>query len=172
MTDCIMDRGGVADKYIGDAIMASFGVPFPRSKKLDIKEDALNAVAACIDMHRRLEELNLRLKARGKPLIKFGIGLHTGPVVAGSVGGFRRVNYSVIGDTVNTASRLESTNKQLTADSAYRILVTEETFAYASDRYLGQQIGAIQLRGQTKQTFFINILSEQSQDLQLNVTKC
>ena len=163
MTDCIMDRGGVVDKYIGDAIMACFGVPFPRSQSSDVKQDALNAVAACIDMHRRLEELNQGLKVEGKPLIRFGIGLHTGPLVAGSVGGHRRVNYSVIGDTVNTASRLESMNKQLTGDSDYQILVTEETFALVSDRYLGQQVDAIQLRGKTNKTVIFNILGEKSQ---------
>ncbi len=130
--------------------MACFGVPFPRSKNLDIKEDAIDAVAACMDMHRRFNSSNQRLKAKGKPLIRFGIGLHTGPVVAGSLGGFRRVNYSVIGDAVNTASPLESANKKLTADSADRMLLGSETFAYASDRYLGQQVGAIELRGQTK----------------------
>lgn len=135
------------------------------------KEDAINAVAACIDMHRRLEGLNQKLKAKGKPLIRFGIGLHTGPVVAGSVGGHRRVNYSVIGDTVNTASRLESAIEELTADSAHLMLLGSETFAYGSDRYLGLQVGAIQLRGQTKETVVYNILSEKSQDLQLNVTK-
>ncbi|NEP43998.1 MAG: adenylate/guanylate cyclase domain-containing protein [Okeania sp. SIO2H7] len=159
----LMDRGGVVDKYIGDAIMACFGVPFPRSRNSDVQEDAINAVAACIDMHRRLEQLNRKLEAEGKALIRFGIGLHTGPLVAGSVGGHRRVNYSVIGDTVNTASRLESMNKQLTADSAYQILVTEETFSYVSDRYLGRQVDAIQLRGQTKKTVIFNILGEKSQ---------
>jgi len=170
MTDCIMDRGGVVDKYIGDAIMACFGVPFPRKVSSDCKEDAINAVAACIDMHRRLEQLNQELKAQGKALIRFGIGLHTGPLVAGSVGGHRRVNYSVIGDTVNTASRLESMNKQLTADSDYQILVTEETFAMVSDRYLGQQVDAIQLRGKTKKTVIYNILGEKSQEISANVT--
>ena len=170
MTDCIMDRGGVVDKYIGDAIMACFGVPFPRSKNLDVKEDAINAVAACIDMHRRLEQLNQKLKAQGKALIRFGIGLHTGPLVAGSVGGHRRVNYSVIGDTVNTASRLESMNKQLTADRDYQILVTEETFALVSDRYLGQQVDAIQLRGKSQKTVIYNILGEKSQEIKANVT--
>ncbi len=170
MTDCIMDRGGVVDKYIGDAIMACFGVPFPRSKNLDVKEDAINAVAACIDMHRRLEQLNQKLKDQGKALIRFGIGLHTGPLVAGSVGGHRRVNYSVIGDTVNTAARLESMNKQLTADRDYQILVTEETFALVSDRYLGQQVDAIQLRGKTQKTVIFNILGEKSQEIQANVT--
>jgi class 3 adenylate cyclase len=171
MTDCIMDRGGAIDKYIGDAIMACFGVPLPRSKKSDVKEDAINAVAACIDMHRRLEQLNQKLKDQGKALIRFGIGLHTGPLLAGSVGGHRRVNYSVIGDTVNTASRLESMNKQLTADRDYQILVTEETFALVSDRYLGQQVDAIQLRGQTKKTVIYNILGEKSQEIKANVTK-
>lgn len=160
MTECIMDRGGVVDKYIGDAIMAVFGVPFSHVEDKDIQQDALNAISACIAMHERLHELNKKLREKGKPLIKFGIGLHTGQVVAGSVGGKRRLNYSVIGDAVNVAARLEAMNKDVTSDSPYNLLVTGKTLAYVRHRYDAQKVGAIQLRGKKESTVVYAILGE------------
>ncbi len=160
MTDCIMDHGGVVDKYIGDAIMAVFGVPFCHSEYAEIQQDALNAVAACIAMHEKLHEINQQLTIDGKPLIKFGIGLHTGQLVAGTVGGSRRLNYSVIGDAVNVAARLEAMNKEIVSDSHFNLLVTERTFAYVRDRYEGQKVGEIQLRGKKEETVIYAILGK------------
>ncbi|MEG4023406.1 adenylate/guanylate cyclase domain-containing protein [Microcoleus sp. S13C4] len=160
MTNCIMDHGGVVDKYIGDAIMAVFGVPFCHSEYRQIQQDALNAVAACIAMHERLHQLNQQLRIERKPLIKFGIGLHTGQLVAGSVGGSRRLNYSVIGDAVNVAARLEAMNKEIVSDSPFNLLVTARTFAYVRDRYEGQKVGSIQLRGKKELTVVYAILGE------------
>ncbi|MEG4986733.1 adenylate/guanylate cyclase domain-containing protein [Microcoleus sp. BR0-C5] len=160
MTNCIMDHGGVVDKYIGDAIMAVFGVPFCHTEYREIQQDALNAVAACIAMHERLHQLNQQLRSEHKPLIKFGIGLHTGQLVAGSVGGSRRLNYSVIGDAVNVAARLEAMNKEIVSDSPFNLLVTARTFAYVRDRYEGQKVGSIQLRGKKEETVVYAILGE------------
>ncbi|MCC3600688.1 MULTISPECIES: adenylate/guanylate cyclase domain-containing protein [unclassified Microcoleus] len=160
MTDCIMDHGGVVDKYIGDAIMAVFGVPFCHTEYPEIQQDALNAVAACIAMHEKLHKINEQLRIDRKPLIKFGIGLHTGQLVAGSVGGSRRLNYSVIGDAVNVAARLEAMNKEIISDSPFNLLVTGRTFAYVRDRYEGQKVGAIQLRGKKEETVVYAILGE------------
>ncbi|MEG4318210.1 MULTISPECIES: adenylate/guanylate cyclase domain-containing protein [unclassified Microcoleus] len=160
MTNCIMDHGGVVDKYIGDAIMAVFGVPFCHTEYCEIQQDALNAVAACIAMHEKLHEINQQLRIERKPLIKFGIGLHTGQLVAGSVGGSRRLNYSVIGDAVNVAARLEAMNKEIVSDSPFNLLVTGRTFAYVRDRYEGQKVGAIQLRGKKEETVVYAILGE------------
>lgn len=165
MTDCIMDNGGVVDKYIGDAIMAVFGVPFPNAKPEGIRQDALNAIAASLAMHKRLRQLNKRLKSQGKPVIEFGIGIHTGMLIAGSVGGTRRLNYSVVGDTVNVASRLESMNKELTADKPFKILLTDETFGYVSDRYRGEQVKTIQLRGRQQETMIYTILGKKKRSL-------
>ncbi|UNU23191.1 CHASE2 domain-containing protein [Microcoleus vaginatus] len=160
MTNCIMDHGGVVDKYIGDAIMAVFGVPFCHTEYRQIQQDALNAVAACIAMHERLHQLNQQLRIERKPLIKFGIGLHTGQLVAGSVGGSRRLNYSVIGDAVNVAARLEAMNKEIVSDSPFNLLVTARTFAYVRDRYEGKKVGSIHLRGKKEETVVYAILGE------------
>jgi adenylate cyclase len=157
MAQCIMEHGGVIDKYIGDAIMAVFGIPFPHQLPQDIKRDATAAINASIAMHKRLRQLNQQFKVEGRPMIQFGIGIHTGPVVAGTVGGARRISYSVVGDTVNVAARLESMTKNLTADSPYKILLTDRTFSYICDRYRGQEVGEIQLRGKETETVVYTI---------------
>ncbi len=164
MTQCIMDRGGVVDKYIGDAIMAIFGVPFPHTSDEEIRQDALNAISASLAMHERLKQLNEELKAEGKPLIRIGIGVHTGPLMAGSLGGARRLNYSVVGDTVNVAARLESMNKQVHADGCYNILISEETFRLTRDRYRAKQAGEIQLRGREQATTIYLVSQQQGEN--------
>lgn len=160
MSNCIMNHGGVIDKYIGDAIMAVFGIPQARTTPEEIKQDAINAIAASIAMHGKLKELNQQLQEEGKPEIQFGIGIHTGTLVAGSIGGSRRLNYSVLGDTVNITARLEAMNKELTTDKYYKILLTSETFDYVSDRYAAEQVTTIQLRGRQQETIVYTILGE------------
>ncbi|MCT7952522.1 adenylate/guanylate cyclase domain-containing protein [Ancylothrix sp. C2] len=160
MARCIMEHGGVIDKYIGDAIMAVFGIPFPQGQVENIKGDATAAIAASMAMHERLKELNKRFEEEGKPVIKFGIGIHTGTVVAGTVGGAERLSYSVVGDTVNVAARLEAMTKNLTADKQFKILLTDRTYSYVSDRYLAEEVGAIQLRGKADETTVYTIVGE------------
>ena len=106
MVDVIFQHGGILDKYMGDGIMALFGAP------LVGPHDADNALAAADDMMRRLAELNHRLLAEGHEALEIGIGFSTGPTVVGNIGSVRRLDYTVIGDTVNLASRLESATKQ------------------------------------------------------------
>lgn len=160
MSDCIMDYGGIIDKYIGDAIMGVFGVPFPHHNPAEIQQDAIAAIGACLAMQKKLSPLNQRFKAEGKPLIRIGIGIHTGPLIAGSVGGKRRANYSVIGDTVNVAARVEPMNKQIVENNPYNLLVTGDTYRYVSDRYLGVQVAEMQLRGKQQETCIYAILGE------------
>lgn len=151
MTDCIMQHGGVVDKYIGDAIMAVFGIPFPRNSDDEIQADAIAAVTASIEMIQRVEALNRELVATGQPPINIGIGIHTGIVTAGSVGNRRRVNYSVFGDTVNTAARLEAMTKTLPENVPYRILMSEATFSKVYKRYIGKTFGLMKLKGRESQ---------------------
>ncbi|HAZ45661.1 MAG TPA: adenylate/guanylate cyclase domain-containing protein [Cyanobacteria bacterium UBA11369] len=160
MSECIMNRGGVIDKYIGDAIMAIFGIPFARTKPEEIKQDALNCMAACLEMSERLEKLNQKFEAENQPKIKFGIGVHTGSIIAGSVGGGQRLNFSVLGDTVNVAARLEAMNKEVKEDNPYGILITNETWEYVSDRYNAKPVKSIQLRGRKQETIICSILGK------------
>ena len=123
MTDIIFAHGGTLDKYLGDGMMALFGAPTVTPK------DAANAMSAAVAMQRRMLSINDELRAEGYPEIGVGIGLHTGEVIVGYIGSERRSEYTAIGDTVNTASRLESNAK------AGEILVSEATAKSAQSRY-------------------------------------
>lgn len=103
----VFENGGTLDKYIGDGLMATFGTPEPNPR------DARNALQCAIDMIAALETWNAERIAMGAAPVRVGIGLHYGPVIAGDVGNERRLEYSVIGDTVNIASRLEHLTRSL-----------------------------------------------------------
>lgn len=162
MSNCIIKHGGVIDKYIGDMIMAVFGIPFAKTTEAEIQADALNAIAASMEMHQCLGELNESLQNANKPLIRFGIGIHTGLVVAGSVGSSQRLNYSVVGDAVNIAARLEALNKDLTRKNPYHILVSDRTFNLVQDYYHAQAMGSVNLRGKTIAMEIYAILAEKT----------
>src|SRR4029077_3671992 len=102
VTDIIFDLGGTLDKYLGDGVMALFGAPLPKGN------DTENAVRAAQGIQRLVVELNRDAAARKWPELRVGIGINTGIVTAGNIGSPRRIDYTVIGDTVNTASRLMS----------------------------------------------------------------
>jgi adenylate cyclase len=121
MSTALEAHGGVIDKYIGDAIMALFGAPVAHG------DDADRALAAALAMQRALVAFNAELAAEGKPPLGIGIGLNTARVVAGNIGSARRLNYSVIGDGVNVAARIES----LTRNPEYHtsIITTAATLA-------------------------------------------
>ena len=102
---CIDKHQGVIDKYIGDAFMALFGVPFTHEL------DAVSAVRAALDIEMNLKKLNLMLKEKFSKTLEIGIGINTGNLIAGNMGAENRLNYTVIGDAVNSASRLEGVSK-------------------------------------------------------------
>ncbi|MCW7459668.1 adenylate/guanylate cyclase domain-containing protein [Leptospira bandrabouensis] len=110
MVRAIFQYGGSLDKFIGDAVMATFGTPSPSENP---GEDSKNAVLAAKAMLDELNTWNLERKKNGESEIKIGIGIHTGEVFCGSIGSEERMEYTVIGDTVNTASRIESACKDL-----------------------------------------------------------
>ena len=123
MTDIIFAHGGTLDKYLGDGLMALFGAPTTTPK------DAANALSAAVAMQRRMIGINVELIEEGFAEIGIGIGLHTGEVTVGYIGSERRSEYTAIGDSVNTASRLESNAK------GGEILVSEVTAKAAHSRY-------------------------------------
>lgn len=119
MVKIIQKHKGVVDKYVGDAIMALWGVPESTS------QDAANCVRAALEMREAMIKYNQKRKSKGLQELQIGIGIHTGEVLAGNIGSEERLEYTVIGDTVNQASRIESANKEFESD----ILVSDTTHA-------------------------------------------
>jgi adenylate cyclase len=156
MATTIMSHQGVIEKYIGDAIMAVFGVPLARASHDEIRQDARNAVRCALAMGARMDELNTRWKERGLPLSGMRVGIHTGPLVAGSLGSAERQEYTVIGDSVNTASRLESFNKdwvdpELPGNaSRCRILISEATRLLLTDEFQTRRVGIMNLKNKSE----------------------
>jgi adenylate cyclase len=140
MVSIVMQHAGVVDKYIGDAIMAVFGAPVSRP------EDAKNAVRAAVGMRKALAHLNERLAERGLAPLQTGIGLHTGEVVAGNIGSERRMEYTVIGDAVNLASRLESCTKEL----GVGVLISDVTYALTKDAVETRPLKEITVKGRAQ----------------------
>lgn len=164
MAQQVINHGGVIDKYIGDSIMAIFGVPLPRTTEAEISQDAVNAVNCALGMERALIELNRRWRAQDLPTMRMRIGIFTGPLVAGSLGSVHRLEYTVIGDTVNTASRLESFDKSVLAPddagSPCRIIIGEATLRRLSPEFETQKIGEVSLRGKDQATTVYCVLGQ------------
>jgi adenylate cyclase len=140
MVGIINKQGGVVDKFIGDAIMAVWGAP----KGTD--RDANNAVMACIKMRLALVELNDKRKARNQPPLAMGIGLHAGSVISGTIGSTERMEYTVIGNTVNTGSRIEASTKAFGAD----LLISEEVVKKIGDDFIIELAGAAEVKGRSE----------------------
>lgn len=150
MTSVVLRHGGLIDKYIGDAIMSVFGIPVPRTSEAEIKNDAINAVECALDMELELIKLNEKWIACGLPSVKMRVGIFTGPLVAGGLGSAERMDYTVIGDTVNTASRLESYGKDgdINVDERLcRVLVGETTYNHLDNRFQSKLVGRVMLKG-------------------------
>ena len=152
MTDCIMQHGGMVDKYIGDAIMAVFGAPLPRNRPEEVQADAIAALHAALEMHERLRSLNRQLTAQNLPLIEFGIGIHTGPLIGGTVGNRHRLNYSLFGDTVNIAARLEGMTKDLPEDAPFKLVLSADTARHTRAYFPTRLFQSGQLRGRMGHT--------------------
>jgi adenylate cyclase len=146
ITHAILYREGIVNKFTGDGIMAVFGVPMSRLHKMEVSQDAQAAVACAMEMSRILDQKNKGWQQRGLPVIQMRIGIFTGSVVAGSLGGKDRLEYGVIGDSVNIAARLESCEKHR-QDSDCRILIGHDTFLHVKDQYEFESWGALALKG-------------------------
>ena len=140
MVRIIQQNHGIVDKFIGDAIMAVWGAPKTSSR------DAQNAVRACIEMRKALAELNMKRKARGQPPIMIGMGLHTGPAISGTIGSDDRMEYTVIGDTVNMTSRIESSTKAFGTD----LLVSEATAKAVEKEFALEKAGSAEVKGKSE----------------------
>jgi adenylate cyclase len=136
-------QGGVIDKFIGDAIMALFGAPVAQHDAAD------RALAAALGMRRAMAELNAELVAEGKIPLAIGVGINTARVVAGNIGSHRRLNYSVIGDGVNVASRLQSETRK--TEFRADIITSAATLAAARGKnFTARPLGSVQVKGRAE----------------------
>ncbi len=150
MSAIVEKHGGVVDKYVGDALMALFGAPLAKP------DDADRALQTALEMTEALDELNRQWHERGLPAIGVGIGINTDIVVAGNMGSETRLNYTVIGDGVNLASRLEGLTK--TPEYATRIIISAATLAKAREQYRTRRLGEVAVKGKQKPTEIFALL--------------
>ena len=153
MSAIVETHGGVVDKYVGDAMMALFGAPLVNPDDVD------RAMETALEMCDALDELNRQWHAEGRPTIGLGIGIHTDIVVAGNMGSQTRLNYTVIGDGVNLASRLQGLTK--TPEYATRIIISRTTLAKAKGRYQTRRLGEVAVKGKQKPTEIYALLGRE-----------
>jgi adenylate cyclase len=147
MVKIINDNGGVVDKFIGDAIMAVWGTPQTTG------DDPFNAVKACLEMRIGLLQLNELRIARGEEPIKIGMGLHYGDTISGTVGSEDRMEFTVIGDTVNLASRIESSTKAFGTD----LLLSEDLAKNVEGRVILEEAGSAEVKGKSEPLKFYKV---------------
>ncbi|MBD2087256.1 adenylate/guanylate cyclase domain-containing protein [Coleofasciculus sp. FACHB-542] len=146
VTHEIIGHEGIINKFTGDGFMAVFGVPMDRIHKEEVALDAQRSIECALAIGEILEELNQNWKTRGLPVIQMRIGIFTGPVVVGSLGGKDRLEYGVIGDSVNTAARLESCEKHRQPSNC-RVLIGKETLVHLDNQFLVESWGPLPLKG-------------------------
>ncbi len=151
ISNVVERHGGIVDKFIGDSVMAVFGAPIPQP------DHAQRAVRAALSMHGSLNDLNRTLVERNRPRVRFGIGVNSAAVVVGNMGSTRRLNYTVIGDGVNIAARVE----KLTREYEVPILVTASTQAEAPG-FLFREIDRVRVRGRDEPVRLYQPLGEAS----------
>jgi adenylate cyclase len=144
MVTCVNKTGGVVDKFMGDAVMAHWGAVSTAGSPA---ADALNAIRAALAMRIALRAFNAgRDGSVKRPRIRIGCGISSGPVVAGQIGSQERMEYTVIGDTVNLANRLEGINKPLHTD----ILISEETWKLVGRYLITEKMPMVRVKGKEK----------------------
>jgi adenylate cyclase len=140
MTAIILKHEGTLDKYEGDAIMAFWGAPIPQ------KDHALRTCLASLEMQKRLSQLRPKWKKEGKPALEVRIGVNTGVMIVGNMGGKDRFDYTVIGDSVNLASRLEGANKQYGS----HVMISDFTYQHVKSDVAVRELDLIQVKGKTE----------------------
>jgi len=158
LTETVQAHHGIINKFTGDGIMAAFGVPVARSTDAEIAEDARNAVACGLAMGDRLAQMNEQWARQRFPVVQMRVGIFTGPVVAGTLGGKERSEYGIIGDSVNIASRLESCEKDR-QDTICRVLIAQETLVYLQDEFEVESWGPLALKGKHQTVEVYRVIS-------------
>lgn len=150
MTDEVFKAKGTLDKFIGDAVMAFFGAP------LTYKNNAENACRCALNSLLRLTELNVEFQKQGYPLLDMGIGLNTGDMSVGNMGSSTLQNYTVLGDSVNLAARLEGLNK----DYGTHIIIGSDTYEEVKNIFVCRELDLVRVKGKKEATPIYELISE------------
>jgi adenylate cyclase len=140
MTNIVLKHEGTLDKYEGDAIMAFWGAPIPQ------KDHALRTCLASLDMQKRLAAMRPKWNKEGRPALEVRMGINTGVMIVGNMGGKDRFDYTVIGDSVNLASRLEGANKQYGSN----VMISDFTYQHVKNQVVVRELDLIQVKGKTE----------------------
>jgi len=157
MTEIIFQNRGTLDKYIGDSIMAFWGAPYPQPDHPE------NACKAGLAMLKALEAMHVRWDAAGKPRLEIGIGISTGPMLVGNMGSKRRFNFTIMGDNVNLASRLEGLNKTF----GTRLIIGESTLEAVKEKMLVRELDLIRVKGKSRPVKIYELLGYRQDTLDL-----
>jgi adenylate cyclase len=160
MAQLVAEHGGYVDDYFGDGLKADFGVPIPRSSDAEIRGDAQNAVRCALAAADALTGINARHRSRGWPPVAMRLGIHTGEVVSGSLGSDEKLKFTVVGDVVVAAARLESLDgiEHDFESRPARILASEQTVERLGDEFETESLGAHALRGRSQPLWVHRIL--------------
>ncbi|MEX2367351.1 MAG: adenylate/guanylate cyclase domain-containing protein, partial [Pseudohongiellaceae bacterium] len=158
ISNVIEANQGVVDKFIGDAVMALYGAPVAGDK------DIVNALNSALELKQTLHDLNRDNQAQGLPTLQAGIGLHTGPVVAGNLGSANRLNYTVIGDTVNLAARLEALTRQYGID-----IIVSEDIRRQGPGFVYRELDLVRVKGKQQAVRIFELMGREGQVGQASV---
>jgi len=157
IVQAVGNHNGMVDKFMGDAVMILFGAPLPMG------DDPMRAARCALDIKRIAAAINAELPADGDRHLDIGVGITTGPVVAGNIGSKNRMEYTVIGDNVNLASRLEGLNKIY----GTKILVSESTRRAVADDAIFREIDYVQVKGKQKPVSIFELMEENSEIIRI-----
>ncbi len=153
MTDVVFEFDGLLDKYIGDAVMAVWGAP------LEQTDHPVRACRTALKMLDRLSKMQQQWEAEGTPRLDIGIGINTGSMVVGNMGSERRFDYTVMGDSVNLASRLEGINKEY----GTQVVISEFTYDWVKDDFFCRELDAVRVKGRAKPVKIYELLALRSE---------
>jgi adenylate cyclase len=151
----VLDHYGNLDKYEGDAIMAFYGAP------IHFPDHAARACSTALEMQEKLAEMREKWKGEGRPELTARIGINTGPMVVGNMGSLTRFDYTVMGDAVNLASRLEGVNKQYSTD----IMISEFTLEQCKSDFVTREIDLIRVKGKSEPVRIYEVLARANDGL-------